>query len=398
MNILFACHRLPYPPKRGGKIRPFNIIKHLSEQGHRVTVGSLARSDEEYEEGRGLEEYCHRLHVGTIPPIGAMAQMIARLPTPSPSSMGYFYSSALHRAMSEETKAGGFDLVFVHCSSAAQYVRTSNGVPSILDFGDMDSHKWLDYATFKAQPLALGYKLEGTKLLREEKRLARRFDVCTCTTRAELDTLDGMGAARSSDWFPNGVDSEFFCPDEQPYDPDAVCFIGRMDYYPNQQGMLQFCRSVLPLIREKRPNTTLKIVGASPSREIRDLASIPGVTVTGTVDDVRPYVRRSAVSIAPLSIARGTQNKILESMAMGVPVVTSAIAALGVDAEPDKHFLTADGHHAFAEQVLRLLTMPAERERLSIAGRRRVLSNHNWDSSMNRLDGIIDAALAGRKQ
>lgn len=396
MNVLFACHRLPYPPKRGGKIRPFNIIKHLSEQGHRVTVGSLARSDEELEEGQGLREYCHKLHVGMICALGASAQMIARLPSRSPSSMGYFYSRQLHAAMRQEIESGSFDLVFVHCSSAAQYVRSAQGVPSILDFGDMDSHKWLDYATFKPRPLAFGYWLEGQKLKREEKRLARRFDVSTCTTRAELDTLDSLQAANATNWFPNGVDDTFFCPDAEPYDPDAVCFIGRMDYYPNQQGMLDFCRSVLPLLRERRPQATLKIVGANPSREIEHLASLDGVTVTGTVDDVRPYVRRSALTVAPLAIARGTQNKILESMSMGVPVVASGTAARGVDAVSGEHFLTADGPRDFADQVLRLLESPQERERFATAGRQRALSNHNWSASMDRLDGIIESALADR--
>ena len=396
MNILFACHRLPYPPKRGGKIRPFNIIKHLSGRGHRVTVGSLARSAEELEEGQDLRQYCHRLHVGRIGKLAAGAQMIARLPLRSPSSMGYFYSRQLHREMRREIESGSFDLIFVHCSSAAQYVRSARNVPSILDFGDMDSHKWLDYATFKPRPLSFGYWLEGQKLKLEEKRLARRFDVSTCTTRAELETLDGMAAANASGWFPNGVDDGFFCPDGEPYDPNAVCFIGRMDYYPNQQGMLDFCRSVLPLLRERRPQTTLKIVGANPSREIENLASIEGVTVTGTVDDVRPHVRRSALTVAPLVIARGTQNTILESMSMGVPVVASETAARGVDAVAGEHFLTADNPRDFSANVLRLLDDPLERERFAVAGRERVLSNHNWAASMKRLDTIIDSALAGR--
>jgi len=397
MNVLFACHRLPFPPKRGGKIRPFNIIRHLSEQGHRVTVGSLARSEEELEEGRGLSDYCHKVHVGTIGKVGAVAQMVARLPTLSPSSMGFFYSRDLHRSMREEIASGDFDLVFVHCSSAAQYVRDAQGIASILDFGDMDSQKWLDYSGFKPFPLSLGYRLEGVKLMREEKRLARRFDVSTCTTRAEFETLNEMRAARSTDWFPNGVDAEFFSPDGNDYDSQAICFIGRMDYYPNQQGMLRFCSDVLPLIREKRPDATLTIVGASPSQEIKNLGSIPGVTVTGTVDDVRPYVRRSALSVAPLDIARGTQNKILESMAMGVPVVASDIAARGIDARPGEDFLSADGHRSFADQVLTVLESAEERARLSAAGRERVLSHHSWPASLRRLDGIIESALAARR-
>ena len=233
--------------------------------------------------------------------------------------------------------------------------------------------------------------------MREEKRLARRFDVSTCTTRAEFETLKEMGAARRTGWFPNGVDAEFFSPEGNDYDRQAICFIGRMDYYPNQQGMLRFCSEVLPLIREQRPDATLTIVGASPSQEILNLGSIPGVTVTGTVDDVRPYVRRSALSVAPLEIARGTQNKILESMAMGVPVVASDIAARGIDARPGEDFLSAGGHRRFAEQVLTILESAEERARLSAAGRQRVLSHHSWPASLGRLDGIIESALAARQ-
>lgn len=393
MRILFACHRLPFPPKRGGKIRPFNIIRHFSEQGHSVTVGSLARSREELEEGQGLREYCDELLVGSIGKVSAVARMIARLPTFSPSTMGFFYSSTLHKLMQAELARERYDLLFVHCSSAAQYMRTASGIPSILDFGDMDSLKWLDYSSFKPQPLASGYWLEGTKLKRAEARLAKQFDICTCTTRAELEALDQMRIARKTAWFPNGVDTEFFGPGTAGYDPDAICFIGRMDYYPNQQGMLQFCRNVLPIIQERRPSATLTIVGASPSREIMDLALLAGVTVTGTVDDVRPYVRRAALSVAPLAIARGTQNKILESMAMGVPVVSSVVASGGVDAVPDEHILVADKPKEFADQVLRLLNSREDRDRISTAGRLRVMSHHNWATSMRTLDDIVASAV-----
>lgn len=389
MNVLFACHRLPYPPKRGGKIRPFNIIRHLTESGHRVTVASLARSEQELEEGRGLAQYCDRVFAGVVGKAGAVAHMVGRLPTLTPSSMGYFYDRRLHRRVGEALQESAFDLVFVHCSSAAQYVRRANGVPSIIDFGDMDSRKWLDYSSFKPFPLSLGYRLEAAKLGRAERILAARFSLSTCTTRAELDTLQRLAAAPKSDWFPNGVDNEFFSPSEADYDHDGVCFIGRMDYYPNQQAMRYFCAEVLPILRSRRPKTRLTIVGAEPSREILKLADRPGVTVTGTVPDVRDYVRRAAVTVAPLIIARGTQNKILESMSMGVPVVSSRTAARGVDAVAGEHLLTADSPLEYADAITRLLDDRQERARLAEAGRMRVLTNHSWPTSMRKLDEIV---------
>ena len=393
MKILFVCHRLPFPPKRGGKIRPFNIIRHLSESGHSVTVGSLARSKEELAEGQALEEYCDKLFVGLISPTAAVAHMVARLPTTIPSSMGNFYSRSLHREIREELQQNRYDLIFVHCSSAAQYVRSATGVPSILDFGDMDSQKWLDYSTFRRFPLSMGYWLEGTKLRHEEKRLARRFDLSTCTTHAELEALQGYGAASRTDWFPNGVDSEYFAPSDEPYDPDQISFIGRMDYYPNQQAMRYFCSDVFPAIQAQRPAAKLIIIGAEPSTEIRNLGKNPGVSVTGTVPDVRDYVRGSALSVAPLAIARGTQNKILESMAMGVPVVCSKNAAGGVDAVPGQHLLVSESADQYASNVIRLLDSADERRELSIAARQRVLSSHSWPASMTKLDAIIGAVV-----
>lgn len=393
MNVLFLCHRLPFPPKRGGKIRPFNIIKHFSEAGHKVTVGSLARSDEEAAEGRDLADYCEKVLVGQISRVGAVSQMVARLPTPAPSSMGYFYSRSLHKQVRSEAYNTQFDVVFVHCSSAAQYARHISGASMIIDFGDMDSQKWLDYSRFRRFPLSIGYRLEGIKLSAAEKRLARSFDLATCTTRAELETLENFNVARSTGWFPNGVDASYFTPLDDGYDPDLICFVGRMDYYPNQQGMLEFCEKVLPKLQSRRPGTRLLIVGAEPSRKIWNLASLPGVSVTGTVPDVRDHIRGAALTVAPLAIARGTQNKILESMALGVPVVSSKIAASGVDAESEEHLLTATSSDDYVSAILRLLTDPIERSRIAKAGRARILARHDWAHSMRTLDGLLSSKL-----
>ena len=389
MNILYLCHRFPYPPKRGGKIRPFNMIRHLTASGHQVTVCSLTRSEAEAEEGKGIAPHCKAFEMGAVSEPVQFARMIVRLPVPTPSSMGYFYSAKLAARVKQLLAEQRWDLIFVHCSSVAQYVEHVTDVPKILDFGDMDSQKWLEYANYKPWPLSWGYTYEGLKMLRAEKRLAKRFDLCTATTRAERETLDGYGTGAQTDWFPNGVDAGFFSPADEPYEPETISFIGRMDYYPNQECMQRFCDEVWPLLRAERPQLKLLIVGADPSPEMRKLGERPGVTVTGSVPDVRPFVRRSAVMVAPLAIARGTQNKILEAMAMGVPVVTSTIAAGGVDAVPGEHLLVADTPQQVAAAVLRLVGDAAERARFAAAGRARVLSHHDWNQSMVRLDAII---------
>lgn len=393
MRVLYVCHRFPFPPKRGGKIRPFNMIRHFTAQGHEVTVASLVRSDEEAKAGEGLAQHCKKYLMERVHNPLAMARMVARLPTGGPSSMGFFYSPKLKARIARELHETSYDLIFVHCSSVAQYVEHAAGIPKIMDFGDMDSQKWISYGPMKPFPFSLGYYLEGLKMQLAEVEIARKFDTCTTTTKAELATLEGLGSGARTAWFPNGVDAEAFKPTTEPYDPNTVCFVGRMDYFPNQQGMLWFCRDVWPRLREEHAELKLLIVGADPSREIQALARLPGVTVTGSVPEVQPYVQRAALTVAPLFIARGTQNKILESLSMGVPVVSSTLAAGGVDAVPEEHILTADRPELWVSQVLRLVRDPAERRRFAEAGRARMLSNHTWASSMARLDGIVDRTV-----
>jgi len=371
------------------------MIKHLSAN-HEVFVVSLVRSRQEAKEGEGLAQYCARYEMGRVRNPVQMLRMIARLPTPTPSSMGFFYSPHVERSVRELLAKQRFDLIFVHCSSVAQYVEGAQDVPKILDFGDLDSQKWLDYARYKPFPLSLGYRLEGLKLQREEKRLASRFDMCTATTRAEWETLESYGTGVPTDWFPNGVDGEYFASSDEPYDPDTIAFVGRMDYYPNQECMFDFCATTLPLLRARRPEIKLLIVGADPPPAVRRLSKYAGVTVTGSVPDVRPYLRRSALMVAPLNIARGTQNKILEAMALGIPVVTSRIAAGGVDASAPEHFLVASAPAEYAAAILRVVEDAGERTRLATSGRARMLSHHGWAQSMQRLDGIIDRCLSGK--
>ena len=252
MKILYVCHRFPFPPKRGGKIRPFNMIKHLSKQ-HDVHVCSLARSPAEAEEGIGLREYCAHTECAVVNEPWQTLRMIARLPTRTPSSMGYFRSRDLHRRIRVLHARHHYDMILVHCAFMAQYVANIRDAAKLLDFGDMDSQKWLEYSHYKPFPISVGYWLEGKKLELEECRLARTFDLCTTTTRAELATLNDLAPGVASSWFPNGVDYTFFRPDGDDYDADVISFVGRMDYYPNQECMLRFCKEVLPRISSTAP-------------------------------------------------------------------------------------------------------------------------------------------------
>jgi len=393
MRILLVCHRLPYPPDRGGKIRPFHVIEHLGRE-HEVVVASVAHSAAELAAGEGLAGHCARVLAERVAPLAATARMVLRLPTPVPSSMGYFHAPALARRVRREAAARPFDMVFVHCSSVAHYVDAVEAPVRVIDFGDMDSQKWLAYADWRAFPLSLGYRLEGRKLERAERRLAARFDMCTVTTRLERETLEGFGTGAAVEWFPNGVDAGAFAPGSEPVEPDSLVFLGRMDYYPNAECMVEFCRRTLPLVRRRRPGATLTIVGAKPSAAVRALGRLPGVRVTGSVPDVRPFARRSAAAVAPLRIARGTQNKILETMAMGIPTIATDVAARGVDAVPGEHLLVGTTPEEIADRVVRVLEDAGEARRLGEAGRARMLSHHSWARAMRELDRILDQTFA----
>ena len=388
MRILYLCHRFPYPPNSGAKVRAFNTIRHLSQR-HDVVVATLEVEPGEAARGTGLADYCARYIHEPLSPLATKFRMGLSLLTTRPATMGAFFSPGLKRRVAELLASERFDLAMFHSSSVVQYVGRDAAVPLFVDFVDMDSQKWLIYARHRGFPLNLGYWLEGTKLARAEAQIAKRAALSTCATAAETESLIEMGSGTPADWFPNGVDLDFFHPSETPSEPDRLSFIGRMDYYPNAECMIDFCTNVLPLLRQRRPSVQLSIVGAEPTAAVCGLAELPGVEVTGTVDDVRPYVWRSAATVAPLNIARGTQNKILEAMAMGVPVVCSGLAARGVDAVVGEHLLAASTPQGYADAIAGLLDDDTARRRLASAGRARVETHHSWEVAMARLDRLL---------
>jgi len=393
LEILFLSHRFPYPPTRGDKIRSFNMVKHLHEAGHKVTVASLARTAEEAADCQGIRDYCDDYVICEVRNPVQAVRMGLRLLTSEPSSMGFFYSSKLQKEVNRLLSEKNFDLIVVFSSTAAQYVSHVTDIPKFLDFCDMDSQKWLAYSAFKKWPISMGYRLEGGKLEREEKKICHQFDLCSCATDFEVDTLDGYGTGVASAFFPNGVDFDFFTPGEGDYPRHSISFVGRMDYFPNEECVLSFCEQIFPQLQAKYPDVTFTVIGACPPSNIMALNDMPGVTVTGTVDDIRTYVRNSAVMVTPLEIARGTQNKILEGMAMGVPVISSRTAARGVDAVVGEHILAATTPDEYVAHISRLFDDEGERDRLAKAGRERVTTHHNWPRAMSLFNEAIERCL-----
>ena len=392
MRILFLCHRFPYPPTFGSKVRAFNVIKHLARE-HEVTVLSLARSATEAEEAKGIAAFCSEYRVHRVHNVVQAAKLAVTLPSHVTASEAFFHSSALQRDIDRCMASRSFDFIFAHCSAVGRYVERVQGVPKLMDFCDVDSRKWLDYVAHKPWPLTLGYRWEAQRMAAAERRMAQRFEQVTVATPGEVQTLAQGGVRERVDWFANGVDFYYFRPSETPHDPNLISFVGRMDYFPNEQAMVDFCAEVWPKLRRARPALKLTIVGAAPTAKVMNLGRLDGVTVTGSVPDVRPFVQSSALTIAPLKIARGTQNKILEAMAMRVPVICSTIAANGVDAVAGEHLLSADDPGETCDTVLRVLGDPIERERLAGAGHARVLSHHAWPSAMSRLDSIVERCV-----
>lgn len=393
MKILLVCHRLPYPPNRGGKIRAFNMIRHLGER-HSVVVASLALTEQEREQGADLARYCEEVIVDVVPDTVRWMNACKALATPTPSSVAYFWSRRLANRIKEKIAAHKFDAILVHCAFVAQYVMDRGDSLRILDYGDLDSAKWAEYAHWKAFPLSQGYALEARKLRRYERQIADHFDRCTVTTQGEKEQFDSLGASTPCTVIPNGVDTSYFSATQTSSSKNSIVFLGRMDYFPNIDGVCYFADSIFPLIQRAAPQSEFWIVGSNPSRRVRDLAKNPKIKVTGHVADVRSYLKAAAISVAPLRIARGTQNKILESMAAGIPVVASPQAAKGINAVSDRDFLVASEPAAFAQRVIDALHNSKLRRDLSTAGQAQIERAHLWSTSMQALEDLLEKPKA----
>lgn len=392
-RVLYVAHRMPYPPHGGARVRAYHCVRHLARH-NAVTVAAPVRDAAEAASARALEQ-ADGVRVLSAP-IGrgrALAQALWCAARGQPASMGHFDAPGLGARIRRAHAAAPFDLAVVHSSSVAPYVDALDGPLKVLDFVDMDSCKWCDYAAVAGFARRGVYAREGASLRRAEADLAARFDLCLTATEHEAASLREIAGDVPHAVVRNGVDLDYYTPGDGDYDPDTICFVGRMDYLPNVRAMVRFCRDVWPRVRAHRPNGRLLIVGAAPARAVRALSRVPGVTVTGGVHDVRPYVRRAAATVVPLDIARGTQNKILESMAMGVPVIASTVAARGVAATPGTHLLTVGSDAEMAMRIRDVLAAPATRSGLATAGRTWVHEHASWDATLASFDGNLTAAL-----
>lgn len=389
MRILMLAHRIPYPPDTGDKTRAYHIMRYLARR-HELTVGFLVDDRADLAGLSVLQAEVGDLEFSQIWKPWSLLKGVVGLATGSAVSVGYFRSRTLRRSLARRLDVTGYDLIYASSTPMAQYARPL-GLPVVMDFVDVDSDKWAQYGRYSRRPLRWLYETEGRRLQGVEADIARWAERCVLATRAEETLLKSFAPWARTEVIPNGIDLEYFRPAEAEAGPSGVIFTGAMDYLPNIDAVKYFCRDILPLVRRAIPDIPFYIVGLNPHADVRRLAEIPGVVVTGRVPDVRPYYYRASVCVAPLRIGRGVQNKVLQAMAMGLPVVASPAAHRGLEAKPGEHLHVEDEPSAFATQVVRLLRAPAEREAMARKARAFVEVHHAWATSCGRLERILQS-------
>lgn len=397
MRILYLAQRVPYPPDRGDKIITFHHVRHLA-RSHEVTVVCLAQGDADLDNAAALRSIVSQVHAVRLSPYRARLRACQALLQGQPFTLGYFNEEALRRRVDELVRRNAIDLAMVFCSGMAQFVESAGHLPRILHFADLDSQKWKEYSRQAHFPQRWVYAAESRRLLRYERQLANSFDHCFVCTRSELNDFRRLAGEANVTYLANGVDLAYFQPVASSPPPASLVFTGVMDYPPNVDGVTWFCQEIFPRIRQHVPEATFTICGARPTRAVRDLANLPGVAVTGRVPDVRPYLSAASVAVVPLRICRGIQNKVLEAMAMGLPVVTTPAAYEGIEAEPGTDLLVAQDADAFAMRVCELIGDVGARKRLGRAARTCVQLNYRWDVPLERLDAVLDSVACHKQE
>jgi sugar transferase (PEP-CTERM/EpsH1 system associated) len=318
----------------------------------------------------------------------------------TPLTAPYFHSPKLDSEVRKALAERSYDRIFVYCSAMAKYVHYVESIPIVLDLVDVDSDKWAQYARFSALPWSAIYLRESRCLRRYERKACARSWRVVVTTEREAALARQLATHERVYVIANGVDAQYFAPAASPQDAAApnVTFVGDMSYFPNQVAVEFFAREVFPIVRKSVPAARFLIVGRNPGKKVRQLAEPGAIEVTGSVPDVRPYLARTHVSVAPFSIAVGIQNKVLESMASGVPVVATSRAVQGLAPELAGAVEIADEPPAMAAAVVSLLSDPEAARKKGLEGRARVTAAHDWAQWLERLVSLIEgAAIQGER-
>ena len=385
MKILFLSQRVPFPPNRGDKITTWRLVERMS-RSHEVRCVAFAHGQAELEAAEELG----RRGIPTIAvPYHDRWKKLSSLPLllgSRPLTLGVYGSRRLQREV--DRIAPDVDMAYAYSSSMGAFLEPHAGIPRVMHFGELDSDKWRQYAERTAWPASWVYSREQRSLFRFEERIARSFTDNVLCTPLEEEIFRELIPGVPTTVLKNGVDLEHFRPDPDAAEPGHLVFTGVMNYYPNVDAVRFFCAEVLPLVRKRHPEARLSIVGSQPTAEVLELAREPGVTVTGFVPETNDWLRRASVAVAPLRIARGIQNKVLEAMAMGLPVVGTTSATQGVGATPGEHYHVVDEPRAMADAVCGLLDNPSGARELGLRARAFVETHYDWEEVFAGLDEL----------
>jgi sugar transferase (PEP-CTERM/EpsH1 system associated) len=398
--LLYICHRVPFPPDKGDKIRTFNQIRFLSKKWD-IDLVTFADDPNDIGYVGDLEKIC--THVSVFPVNSLRAKICGILNFAKGRSIteGFYTDAKAHKQVKTLLTENRYQAIFCFSSSMARYVshhlgliRTRSPVPRlVMDFCDMDSDKWQQYARKARFPLNRLFSAEARRLRIYEKKINQVFDVSVFVSEQEAALFrHQVPGAKHVVSVCNGVDFNYFSskkdiPEHQGF--PILIFTGAMDYYANIDGIVWFCRQILPKIRHRFPMIQFQIVGRNPCRDILALARIPGVRVTGYVKDIRPFYDTAHVCVIPLRIARGIQNKVLEAMAMGCPVVCTSAAFSGMDVKAETHAKVADTSEGFADAVVALLEDHAKASAMGHAAREWVKQRYDWSACLKKLDQVL---------
>jgi glycosyltransferase involved in cell wall biosynthesis len=405
MNILFA---VPYVPSLV-RVRPYNLIRGLTARGHNVTVATLWTNDSEREDLNKLRECCADVQAIRLPVWRSYLNCLRALSTGEPLQSRYSWSpDLLKRAAALKERV---DVVHVEHLRGARYglslrdSQTARSIPVVWDSVDCISDLF-EQAVRNRRDSAGRWinQLELSRTRRYEGRAVSRFDRVLVTSPVDKESLLKLAelpAGRDPvTVLPNGVDLDYFTPFEGFRQSDTVVFSGKMSYHANESAVLHLIRDVMPRVWAKRPSTRVVIAGKDPSRSLSGVLAAYGsrVTLTGSVPDLRPHLREASVAAVPLVYGAGCQNKVLEAMACGTPVIATSKAVSSLMTEHGRSVLVADGPEAFAESLLALLSDPQRQRAIGLAGRRYVETHHRWDRIALNLETVYSEAIGARTE
>jgi sugar transferase (PEP-CTERM/EpsH1 system associated) len=397
MKILYLVHRLPYPPNKGDKVRSYHLLRHLAAR-HEVHLGTFIDDSDDEQHLPRVRELCAGLHAARLNPRIAKLLSLRGLLRGEALSLPYYRDAGLQAWVDEAAARVGFDAVVVFSGVMAQYTRGLKGVKTLVDFVDVDSAKWRDYAPEHAWPMSWLYRREFRRLLGFEQRVAREAACSFFVTEHEVALFRELSAGQPLRLaaLGNGVDADFFAPEASRASPFAsgelpLVFTGAMDYWPNVDAVGWCVREMLPALRQRFPALRFHIVGRAPTPAVQALAG-EAVHVTGTVPDVRPYLQHAAAVIAPLRLARGIQNKVLEAMAMARPVVAAGPCVRAITMERLAGLEAADDAAGYVERLSALLADPSAAAHAGRSGRDFVLARYSWEAHLAGLDRHLEAA------